>query len=217
MHDSSDMGKVWSGIPADEDPGEIREQRQGAILRAVLNCVSKDGADGMTIRAVADEAGVSTGLVLYYYPTKEELISAAWTYALRGFVRRMEQLSGPVEGLQKIEAMYRVCFLDRDEEAPPWTFWLEYWAKAARVKELREYHSERSAGLRRTRAVHVVRAIEAKQIRSDLDAELVADLLQAVLYGLAVEVTLDSETISSPRAFQIAQFLISLLSENPRH
>ena len=41
--------------------------------------------------------------------------------------------------------------------------------------------------------------------------DLAADALLALIYGLAVEVTLDSKTVTSERAFQIARFVLSLL------
>jgi AcrR family transcriptional regulator len=189
---------------------EAREDRREEILRAVLKCVVRDGTDGMTIRKIADEAGVSTGLVLNYYPNKEELIAAAWTHALRGFMRRTSAMVGEADGLSWMEAMYRVCFLERAKDAPPWSFGLEYWGKAARTPRLREYHSERFARMRQDQAEHARRGIEAGEIRPGLDPELVGDLYHTIIYGLAVLVTLDRERVSHERAFEIAQFALSL-------
>ena len=51
--------------------------RQARILEAVLRLLSLQGISGVSMRAVAREAGVSLGLVNYYYEDKTSLIRAA--------------------------------------------------------------------------------------------------------------------------------------------
>lgn len=58
----------------DDAPEKDREQR---ILDAVLRLLSQHGISGVSIRAVAREAGVALGLVNYYYDDKVSLIASA--------------------------------------------------------------------------------------------------------------------------------------------
>ena len=51
--------------------------RQAAILEAVLRLLASEGISGLSMRAVAREAGVALGLVSYYFADKTSLISAA--------------------------------------------------------------------------------------------------------------------------------------------
>jgi AcrR family transcriptional regulator len=51
--------------------------RQARILDAVLTLLAQQGISGVSIRAVAREAGVAVGLVGYYYADKTSLIRAA--------------------------------------------------------------------------------------------------------------------------------------------
>jgi AcrR family transcriptional regulator len=48
-----------------------------ALLRAVPATVAKFGFRGLTYRALADEAGVTYGLISYHFGTREALIEAA--------------------------------------------------------------------------------------------------------------------------------------------
>jgi AcrR family transcriptional regulator len=57
-----------------DPPEKDREER---ILDAVLRLLSRQGISGISMRAVAREAGVALGLVNYYYEDKTGLISAA--------------------------------------------------------------------------------------------------------------------------------------------
>jgi AcrR family transcriptional regulator len=47
------------------------------ILQAVLDLLAKQGISGVSMRAVAREAGVSLGLLSYHYEDKTDLIRAA--------------------------------------------------------------------------------------------------------------------------------------------
>lgn len=55
-----------------EEPG-----RQGRILDAVILLLSRRGISGVSMRAVAAEAGVALGLVNYHFSDKTTLIGAA--------------------------------------------------------------------------------------------------------------------------------------------
>jgi AcrR family transcriptional regulator len=50
--------------------------REALILEAALRLLARDGISGVSMRAVAREAGVAVGLVHYYYVDKTSLIAA---------------------------------------------------------------------------------------------------------------------------------------------
>jgi TetR/AcrR family transcriptional regulator, cholesterol catabolism regulator len=62
-----------TGGPAE---GE-RTDRQSRILEAVIVLLARDGISGVSMRAVAREAGVALGLVNYHFEDKASLIKAA--------------------------------------------------------------------------------------------------------------------------------------------
>lgn len=60
----------------DEDPKPQRGDRQARILDAALAILARKGISGISMRAVASEAGVALGLVNYYFTDKTSLIGA---------------------------------------------------------------------------------------------------------------------------------------------
>lgn len=59
------------------EPGEEKVDRQARILEATIALLGREGISGVSIRAVAREAGVALGLVNYHYEDKTSLIRAA--------------------------------------------------------------------------------------------------------------------------------------------
>ncbi len=58
---------------------------QEAILDAATRVITRDGAARLTLDAVAREAGVSKGGLLYHYPSKDALLMAALDAHLGAF------------------------------------------------------------------------------------------------------------------------------------
>ncbi|MFJ3882441.1 TetR/AcrR family transcriptional regulator [Streptomyces sp. NPDC090077] len=57
------------------------ERRIAEITEATLRVIAERGIEGLTHRAVADEAGVPLGATTYHFATKDDLIQAALTLA----------------------------------------------------------------------------------------------------------------------------------------
>lgn len=72
-----------------EDPGAGRrrrlseEERRRQILAATVSTVAAQGYDNASLARIAEQAGVSKGLVSHYFGTKEDLMARAATEAVR--------------------------------------------------------------------------------------------------------------------------------------
>jgi len=68
------------------------ERRREEILRATLRVIGAHGADAVTHRAVAAEAGVPLSATTYYFASKDELLEQTLLMAAREETDRIEQL-----------------------------------------------------------------------------------------------------------------------------
>jgi AcrR family transcriptional regulator len=65
-------------------PGQkaSEDERRRQILRAAFDVASRKGLAGVTVRVVAAKAGLSTGLLLFHFKTKEQMVIALLDYVL---------------------------------------------------------------------------------------------------------------------------------------
>lgn len=56
--------------------------RRQELIEAALDCIENEGLQGATVRKVADYAGVTNGLIRFYFSSKDELIRAAYAALL---------------------------------------------------------------------------------------------------------------------------------------
>jgi TetR/AcrR family transcriptional regulator, transcriptional repressor of bet genes len=76
-------GNTITGVPKKVDHGQRREEIAGAVCRLA----GRQGLDGVSLRQVATEAGVSMGRVQHYFTTKDEMLR----FAFRTISERVEQ------------------------------------------------------------------------------------------------------------------------------
>jgi TetR/AcrR family transcriptional regulator, regulator of biofilm formation and stress response len=109
--------------------GEGRE----ALLAAAVRVVATKGLRHLTYRAVAQEAGVTHGLVTHHFGTRDALIESALRYSLDNSVAGMstEPGSGRIEAL--FEGLAQLVADDPDTQA----FQYELALESRRRPELR--------------------------------------------------------------------------------
>jgi AcrR family transcriptional regulator len=59
---------------------EAPERRRQDLVEATLAVVAEAGVRGATVRAIAERAGVTQGLIRHHFQTKEDLVAAAYSH-----------------------------------------------------------------------------------------------------------------------------------------
>lgn len=75
--------------------GTVEPSSSDRILHAAVGCVSRNGVAGMSMRAVAEAAGVSHGSVQHHFGGKAALIAAVDSHILRRFDQALESTAEP--------------------------------------------------------------------------------------------------------------------------
>ncbi len=79
------------------------EERRMLLARAAVRVVSRDGVQALTTRAVAAEAGWSTGVLAHYYENRDELLLDAFGLVARDAATRMQtQLARERDPLRRL-------------------------------------------------------------------------------------------------------------------
>ncbi|MFI8002660.1 TetR/AcrR family transcriptional regulator [Streptomyces sp. NPDC086010] len=103
---------------------------RGEVLAAVMATVARKGLDGLTMAGLGREVGMSSGHLLYYFRTKDELLlqTLEWSEARLGTERRA-LLTGPGTARERLDA-YIALYVPDGHRDPHWTLWLEVWNRS---------------------------------------------------------------------------------------
>src|SRR5206468_13010292 len=85
--------------------------RRTAIVRATIRCLARDGYTGLTMKKVAREAGVSQGILHYYFADKRAILVAALETVTADLDRRVAaaQSRGPKDPRARLLAPIEAC------------------------------------------------------------------------------------------------------------
>jgi TetR/AcrR family fatty acid metabolism transcriptional regulator len=110
-----------------------------ALVRAAYRLIASKGIERTTLQDIADAAGVSKALAVYYFKTKENLLLAAIRWVLARVTERMTGVVDSVEAPhEKVKAMIDAIFVDPRRNRD---FYLAYTAligEAARNERFNE-------------------------------------------------------------------------------
>ncbi|MEO6087505.1 MAG: TetR/AcrR family transcriptional regulator [Umezawaea sp.] len=167
-----------------------QDERRRLIAEAVRRIAADRGLEAVSLGEVAAEAGISKGLVQHYFSSKDEMLRYATT-TLRGQVE--EQLPAdlgeaglratvlallPVDEKRRSDALVANAFLMRALKDP----------------EIAERFRAGHAQLRAMIAALIVGSQAAGDVSMDLDPTTEADLVLALVSGLADAVLLGYRT-----------------------
>lgn len=184
--------------------------RREQILDAAFRVAARDRLDGLTVRRVAKEANLSSGLVFFYFKTKDALLVALLEWLLdRTIVMRTDEgvLSLPTPR-ERFLARLRKAVESVDRERVQVELFFDFWVMGTRHPEVRE--KLRSA-LDRYR--EVFRPLLVEVLRHDSIPGVTAESLAAVcvsfVEGCAVQAIMDPDHFDVESFMACVEALIS--------
>ncbi|MFC5261266.1 TetR/AcrR family transcriptional regulator [Kribbella qitaiheensis] len=178
------------------------EARREEIARALWRVVRRDGIRAASVRTVAAEAGWSAGAVRYYFPDQDGLISFAMDLVSRRVQDRISAIR-PEGTITEIVLRYleEVIPLDEERQAE-FDIWLSFMAQAqaeSGAGGLREHLGPVQDGLRGLCRSLVTGLSESGAVRDDLDKDLEAERLHALVDGLAMHASIQPDHTTPAR------------------
>jgi AcrR family transcriptional regulator len=187
------------------------DHRREQMLRAALDVIADRGYADTRIADVAERIGISPALVIYYFKTKDQLLTESIRYLDNLWYadgqRRMAELPTAAARIEEIVAMS--CLPEADTEPrSSWTLWLDFWALAARNPEVARLRQKDDENWRDMIGSVVRSGQEAGEFRA-LDSDSFAILLCSLLDGLAIQIALNDPVVDPERAFQLCMRFIA--------
>lgn len=179
--------------------------RRQEILDAAIEVFAKRGADRTSLRAIAQEVGVTHAALIHHFGTLERLLVEVYKES----ARRLDLQAPASEDLSPVENMRLSA--QRNQEVPG----LVQLYTALVASALEEGHpaattfaSQRFASVRSYLVAQICDQQAAGRVRADLDAEQVAALIIAAADGLQTQWLLDP-AVDQVGALELLDHLLS--------
>lgn len=189
------------------------EERREQILDAAFRVASRDRLENLTVRRVAREADLSTGLVFFYFKTKDALLVELldWLLERTIVVKTGQRVLSLPTARERFVGRLREALEGVARERAQVELFFDYWVMGTRHPEVRGKIRAALAAYR-----EVYRPLAADLLRDEPDAipggtsEGLAALAVGVVEGCALQAVMD------PENFDVEQFTGAVDSLIPR-
>ena len=120
--------------------GKRSSRRRAEIVEATLRVISRSGADAVTHRAVAADAGVSLASTTYYFDSKDALVQEALDLVIErsaALVADHTAVDGPISHDELVERLVRLTEAQLEDADAPLVAQYELMIEAGRRPQLR--------------------------------------------------------------------------------
>jgi AcrR family transcriptional regulator len=174
----------------------VEPERRGQLVAAAARVIARSGYDAATVRDVAREAGVSTGVIAYYFEGKDDLFAHVLRAASRAFRERLASARDGAETPRaRLLALAEAATPADADAVRAHALWIDFWARAARDSALAGLTVRLYDGWRSEIAAAVRDGQRAGAFRRDADPEAFARGYAAAADGLATHVVLHSGVV----------------------
>jgi AcrR family transcriptional regulator len=174
------------------------------MLSAAARLIAERGFSDTRIADVAERVGASPALVIYYFGTKDSLLTEALRWSERSFYAAVEDMLTRTPSLRaRIESLVTSCLPEVSEIPEDWGLWFDLWVQAFRHPEVKKDRAQLDEQWRDLVARVVDAGVAAGEIEPT-DVRGFAVLWAALLDGLVVQVALEDPVVDRALAKRVA-------------
>ncbi len=184
----------------------MRGIRKDQLTRAAYKCIAKKGFHRTTLEDVANAAGVSKGVALYYFKSKDDLLVSVlerFSERQQKFLSRLagtnddakdeEDLYGQIAEYvnnKDLEVLFEVFlkglndFIVRNIDT--FKVWLEFWAEVSRSPVIRDFNRKLMEKNRRVLGILLEEGVRQKRLDIK-DIPTAAKIILAQIYGTTIQ------------------------------
>jgi AcrR family transcriptional regulator len=156
------------------------DERRDEIVRATLRVVAVKGFAGVTLREVATEVGVVHGLIRHYFSTRDDLVAAAFDFAVTSELASDRAM---LDGLEPVAALAGWLASTPEDH---YRVWIDAWSEAGRTPALAAALDRHHRDCERILTTIIERVVDAG-LGASANPAADSRLLTAVADGVAVQ------------------------------
>lgn len=183
-----------------------REARKHDILEAVWSLIETGGIEAVTVRAIAQESGWSTGSLAHYFVDKEDILTSALRLSHEEIRRRRDTSTAELPPAKALRE-FVLDNLPLDERRRRETILeISYWGRAVSDEHTQQIQRQESSVLKS----HLMEIIHAGVDAGELEIRAeeqddAAERILALIDGLSLHMVLYPHRFSAEQAQRIAE------------
>jgi AcrR family transcriptional regulator len=180
-----------------------KQRRQQQLLDATIKCISKKGLGSMTLADVANEAGLSQGIVNLHFKSKDNLLRETLVYLFEDYDTEFMHTvaKSPPQAAAKLLALMEMDLKPSICERKKLAVWFAFWGEASAVPTYRKIcatYEQKYDDIMLDLAGNII----GEGNYTDIDAQTVTDVLTSMTDGLWLACLIHPKTFNRSTAMK---------------
>ena len=161
------------------------------VLAAAMAMIAERGLEKLTMAALGREVGMSSGHLLYYFHSKDELLlqTLEWSEGRLGAERGRLLTRASATVRERLDA-YVDLYVPDGHRDPHWTLWLEVWNRSQNADDAaRDRQAAIEGAWHRDLVALLAEGVSRGEFRP-VDPDRFASRLRALLDGFSIHVAI---------------------------
>ncbi|OIJ67989.1 TetR/AcrR family transcriptional regulator [Streptomyces mangrovisoli] len=160
------------------------------VLAAAMEMIAERGLEQLTMAALGREVGMSSGHLLYYFHSKDELLLQTLEWSERGLgAERGRLLARDAHARARLDG-YVDLYVPDGHRDPHWSLWLEVWNRSQNAgDDARERQAAIEGVWHRDLVALLAEGVSRGEFRP-VDPDRYAARLRALLDGFSIHVAI---------------------------
>ena len=185
------------------------KDRHQEILEASAQVITERGLAETRISDIAERCGVSPGLILYYFESKDRLLVETLTYASDKYylaqARDLRRMDSARDQLARLIDLSVPGLLPDYERLEEWALWIEIWVRALRDPGMAKEREVLDKRWRQSIADIVTHGRTTGEFPAGEDPDEIGMQLGALIDGLAIQVLMNDTNMPPERMQQVCR------------
>lgn len=183
-------------------------RRRDQIITATVTCIIKHGYHNFSMQDVALTAGVSKGIIHYYFLNKDELMMAVLDKCSVDIESMLlEKMRSVDDPLRKIEIFVAICFDVLRSKKEYYQVNMDFWTQINQKEAVREVIARHYEKFRETAARVISEGITVGVFK-EVDARMYASYVISVVDGFSLQSLFDESLFDYDQMTEMAKQMI---------
>jgi len=187
---------------------DVAGERKDQIVQATVECITKYGYHNFSMQDVARTAGVSKGIIHYYFLNKDELMMSVLD-RVSGDIEKVlaDDMKSATDAKKKLEVFVSVCFDVVRNTKEYYQVSMDFWTQINQKEKVKGVISSHYKKFRDQAATVIQQGIDAGSFR-EVAVHDYASYVIAVIDGLSLQWLFDEKIFDYDGICKLATHLI---------
>jgi len=182
--------------------------RSKEIISATIRCIARNGYSQLTMKRLATEAGVSQGILHYYFKDKRAILAAAATHVMDDLDRRSEsEVADKRDATSRLRATIKACLTVATVDREFWTVFMALWGESLHDPVLASINRATYQRARKAISGIIEQGIRNGEFRS-LNVANTSAMILALIDGISLQLTFDRNLMTISAAERLCEKIL---------